>query len=503
MKNREKPFGVSLSFLSQAISIAVGLIYTPIMIRILGQNEYGLYQLVLSLVNYLHLMNFGFSGAYIRYYSIAKTKEDNDAVSKVNGMFLTVFTAISALCLIAGGFLYANIQIFGTKLTAADYAIAKKLLVLMVINLTVSFPNSLLTAYMFANEKFVFFQICNIIVNIALPLLKLPLLLLGFGSVGVIGATLFLTIVRFLVNWLYCKMRLHMKIHYGYFDKAIFADLMKFTFFIFLSDLVDQLNSNVDKLLLGRMVGTIAVAVYSVAYNLKTYYTTMSWIVPEMYIPAVNRAVIEENSSERTNQLFVRIGRINNYIMLLIISGFVVFGRAFISLWVGEAYDTSFYATLILMVAGYIPAVQTLGPNIQNAKNMHQVRSIVYFAIACINIILSVVLIRVAGVIGTCWGTLIAIFLGHGLFMNIYYHKRIGLNIFAFWKALFKWYPYVIFLCAGALWLTKNTVFTSWFALSGPIILFVGIYALLLCCFGLESGEKQALLLKIKSVLTR
>ena len=55
--------GIVLSFFSQIITIIVGLVYTPIMIRALGQSEYGLYQLVLSVVNYLNLMNLGFNGA--------------------------------------------------------------------------------------------------------------------------------------------------------------------------------------------------------------------------------------------------------------------------------------------------------------------------------------------------------------------------------------------------------------------------------------------------------
>ena len=55
--------GVILSFVAQAIAILVNLGYTPFVIRILGQNEYGLYQLVTSVVNYLNLMNFGFTFA--------------------------------------------------------------------------------------------------------------------------------------------------------------------------------------------------------------------------------------------------------------------------------------------------------------------------------------------------------------------------------------------------------------------------------------------------------
>ena len=107
MNRKQIKGGIILSGISQTISVIVGLTYTPIMIRCLGQTEYGLYQLVLSLVNYLNLMNFGFNGAYIRYYTIAK-EQSEDAVKKINGMFLSVFYLL--ICLQGLSLLFKKLQ---------------------------------------------------------------------------------------------------------------------------------------------------------------------------------------------------------------------------------------------------------------------------------------------------------------------------------------------------------------------------------------------------------
>lgn len=431
--------GIILSFISQIITIVVGLTYTPLMIRILGQDEYGLYQLAQSIVNYLNLMNLGFNGAYIRYYSIAKTKDDKKEIDNINGMFMKTFLIISCLCLVVGAILTANVDLLGDNITVSQYATARILMVILVINLSISFPNSLYTAYMSANERFVFQKVVNIIVNVLIPLLNIPLLFLGFGSIGIVSITLFLSVLRLLINIVYCKTKLGYRHNLGYFDKSIFADLFRFTFFIFLSDMVDQLNSNVDKLLLGGMMGTVAVAIYSVAYNLNYYRVILSWIIPEMYIPKVNRLVIEEKDKEGTFLLFTKVGKLNNYLMMLVITGFALIGREFVVLWVGSEYTLSYYCTLILMVSGFIAAVQTLGVNVQNAMNMHRVRSVIYFIIACINVVLSVFLIRRFGVIGTCLGTCFANVLGTGVFMNFYYKRKLGLDVSLFWKQLLHW----------------------------------------------------------------
>ena len=119
--NKQIRGGVLLSFATAAVTILVNLCYTPLMIRALGKNEYGLYQLVQSVVNYLNLMNFGFSGAYISFFAREKARGDDDSIARLNGMFLRIFVFIAALCLLGGLVMLKNIHLLGSHLTEADY----------------------------------------------------------------------------------------------------------------------------------------------------------------------------------------------------------------------------------------------------------------------------------------------------------------------------------------------------------------------------------------------
>ena len=69
--------GVIISYIGMAVNMLSGLIYTPIMLRLLGQSEYGLYQLVYSVVSYLSLLSLGFGSSYMRFYSREKAKDDD------------------------------------------------------------------------------------------------------------------------------------------------------------------------------------------------------------------------------------------------------------------------------------------------------------------------------------------------------------------------------------------------------------------------------------------
>ena len=102
LSRNQRGLGVILSYIAQTIQILSGIIYTPIMLRLLGQSEYGLYQLVFSVVSYMSLLSFGFSGSYIRFYSRMKAKGDENGIGKLNGMFMTIFIFISAICILCG-----------------------------------------------------------------------------------------------------------------------------------------------------------------------------------------------------------------------------------------------------------------------------------------------------------------------------------------------------------------------------------------------------------------
>ena len=99
MVNQRK-IGVVLSYTSEIIKILTSLIYTPIMLRLLGQSEYGLYQLVNSVVAYLSLLSLGFTASYVRFFSRYKAKGQEEEISRLNGMFLSIFLVIAAIAVL-------------------------------------------------------------------------------------------------------------------------------------------------------------------------------------------------------------------------------------------------------------------------------------------------------------------------------------------------------------------------------------------------------------------
>jgi len=100
MKVNQLRVGTLLSYVNLAIGSIIPMIYTPIMLRILGQAEYGLYSLSNSIVGYLSLLNFGFGSTIIRYTCKYRAEGKKEQVRSIFGLFLIIYGIVSVLVII-------------------------------------------------------------------------------------------------------------------------------------------------------------------------------------------------------------------------------------------------------------------------------------------------------------------------------------------------------------------------------------------------------------------
>ncbi len=497
MKVNQLKAGVALSYTGMTVSNIISLVYTPVMLRLLGQSEYGLYQLVYSVVSYLGLLNFGFNNAYLRFYSRYRAQKNEQAVRGLNGMFLTAFSVLSLIAFVCGIFLSFHCDIlFSGEVETSQISTASVLCVLMTVNLALVFPNGLFEAYASAHEQYVFQRIISLAQSVLNPLLTIPLLLAGYRSVSLILVQTFLTVCKLSVNVWYCTHKLDMRFSFRNMQPKVMKEIMIFSSYIFVNMLVDQINWNVGKLILGKLRGTAEVAVFAVASQLNQYYINLSTAVSSVFLPRVNRIVAaeKENMDQELTGLFCSVGRIQFLILFYILGGFLILGRFFISVWAGEGYEDAYAAALLLICPVLIPLIQNLGIEIQRAKNKHKFRSVLYIFIAAGNLLISIPLAAVFGTVGAAMGTCASLLIGNGLIMNLYNHRKIGLDMVRFWKEVIR------LLIPGAAAVAAGTVL-GWyigiqsiteFLLAG--VCYTALYALLQWRFGLNEKEKGLVL---------
>ncbi len=488
--------GSVLSYVQMALNIIIGLAYTPVMIRLLGKSEYGLYNTVSSTISMLSLLSLGFNAGYIRYYARYKKEGDEQAIYKLNGLFLIIFGIIGLIALACGLFLSFNLRyVFDSGLTATEYETAKTLMLLLTANLALSFPMSVFKNIVSAHEKFIFLKLLAMVTSVLSPLIMLPLLLMGYRSIAMVAVSCSLAIISDIIYFLYVKFVLKNRFIFHGFEKGIFKGLFNYTIFIAINLIVDQINWNIDKFLLGRYWGTAAVAVYSVGYALYSYYMMFSGSLSGVFTPRVHRIVNETREDQKLartqlTDLFVKVGRIQFLILGLIASGVVFFGKPFIYFWAGEGYEEAYYVALLLILPASIALTQNLGIEIQRAENKHQFRSIVYLIIAILNLVASIFLCQRYGVIGCVIGTAISLIVGNGFIMNIYYQKRCNINVISFWKNILKMCLGLIVPIAFGILILQFIDLYKIYYLIAFILLYVVVYSISMWFLGMNEYEK-------------
>lgn len=489
--------GSILSYLQMALSVIIGLVYTPVMIQLLGQSEYGLYNTVASTISMLSVLNLGFNSSYIRYFSRYKKNNDNQSIYKLNGLYIIIFGIIGCITLLCGTFLTVHLElIFDQGLTIHEYEIAKILMMLLTVNLSVSFPMSVFQNIISANEKYVVLKLLGMLKTVAGPMITMPLLLMGYRSITMVSVTVIVGIVTDTCYGYYVLKKLKQKFIFHGFEKGIFRSLFVYTGFIAINLIIDQINWNVDKFLLGRFKGTESVAVYSVGYSLYSYYQVFSTSISGVFSPRVHRMVntiepVLERGAALTN-LFIKVGRIQFIILGLIATGIIFFGKSFIlNVWAGSGYEDSYAVSLLLIIPASIALIQNVGIEIQRAENKHQFRSITYLIMAVINLIISIYLCSKYGPIGSAVGTAISLVIANGLIMNIYYHKHCEINIMQFWKSILLLARGIVLpLCVGFLLsrFTDQNILSIWIL---DVVVYSFAYGVSMWMIGMNTYERS------------
>ncbi len=443
MKINQLKSGVILSYAQMILSNLISIIFTPIVIRLLGQDEFGVTSVAGAVVGYLSLLNLGLGGSYNYFYHKRKKESNEDGVAKLNGMYITVFSVIALIVFVVGMILVFNARrILGNELTENELDIAQKLMFISILSMAVTLPTSVFGSYIYVHERFLFSRVVSIIFTILSNVIKLSLLFIGFRSVAITIGAFVLSIINIIVTITYSVKVLKFRFKFSGFQFNLLKSMFAFSFFIFLNQIVDQINWSIDKHIITRFYGAASVAVYSIGSSLNNYYVTISSTISSVFSPRINKMVSTQIDDKSLTDLMIKVGRIQFFILSLIFTGLIFFGEFFIvGYYAGTGYEEAYKVALILCAPVTIPLIQNVGIEIQRAKNKHRFRSVVYVIMAFLNFGISIPLCKQFGIIGCAIGTAVGITLANVIIMNIYYHKKIGLNMFRFWKNILSILP--------------------------------------------------------------
>ena len=495
--------GVVLNYVVILLNTLVGLLYTPYMLRMMGQSEYGLYSLVASVISYLTVLDLGFGNAIIRYTAKFRAEKKTQEQYEMFGMFLLLYLAIGVAAFGIGIGLYFNVDtLFGNTMTTVELGRARTMMLLLIFNLAFTFPMSIWGSIIQAYEDFVFQKALNIIRIILNTIVMICLLHFGYKAVAMVVVQTVFNVLTLIINFIYCVKKLKIKVYFRHFQWGFLKEVAIYSFWIFLNAIMDRIYWSTGQFILGTMVGTAAVAVFAVAIQLAGMYMQFSTAISSVFLPKVTAMIATDRSRKEISDLFIRTGRIQYIVLAYILSGFIVFGQQFIKLWVGPDYLNAYTSALLFFIPLTIPLIQNLGITILQARNEMKFRSILYIIIAACSLVLQIILTKYYGGIGCAIGISGALVIGQIFIMNIYYQRKQDLDIAMFWKEIIKMsvIPAVLIFCS-MLVIHYTFPLDSWSKLIFGIIMYSVVYIPLFFRLSLTDDERNLVTSIFKKLL--
>lgn len=427
--------GAALSYVALVVNAITTFIYTPVILSFLTASEYGVYQLIGSIIAYLGVMDMGLSTTLSRFYVEARVKEDASHVENLLAMAMVIYGVLAVLSVVVGiAFDLLLPVLFGHSFTEAELTLAHQMMLLVLLNCVVVLPGNYFLAVINANERFVFARTLRITRYLLQFAGVIAVLMLGQGAMGVLAVQVAINFFVDVAYVVYYRRRLHTRAKLHHWDKRLLCHIFSFSGYILLNMVFDQVFWKTGQIVLGSVVSAIAVGVYGIATQLITSgYMEVSGGITSVFLPKLTAMCAKSDGMTEINDLFNRIGHIQALLVWGICAGFASVGQEFIYVWAGPEYGEAFWATLILMLGLNVALVQNLGISVLQAKDKQGFRAIVYIVIAVLDLLVSIPVSAEFGVIGCAATAAIFLFVGTGPIMNWFYHTKIGIDIPKYW----------------------------------------------------------------------
>jgi len=496
----QRKAGVILSYVNMGLQALIGFVYIPMLLVFLTKEQYGLYQLVGSMIAYIAVMDFGLANTTVRYYSRLRALNNIQGQENLLAIMLRLYMGIAVAIIVVGIILLHVLLPFYTKtLSATDLITAKYVYWIMMFNLAVTIPGHIFSAIIQAHEKFIFLRCASFFNIILQPCFVFVVLHFKASIIALVVVQTLCNVSLFMANAYYSVCKLKARFHLHKWDGKFVKEILFFSFFIFLNAIMDQIYWKTGQLILGAVVGTVSVAVYSVTVQLCMSYMGFSSNISSVFLPKLSALATQKDMRE-TNAIFLKVGRLQFYIVMLIFWGFLLFGRQFIHLWVGNSFLPAYTYAAILMAALIVPLVQNTGILILQAKNKHAFRAIVFVIIAILNVCISIPLAKQYGAMACACVTAGCLVLGQGLILNVYYAK-LGVQIISFFGHIGEIFLAML-LPVGltGLVLTKVSITPSIPVLGAQIALFTILYGFTMWELAMNDYEKNLILTPFKKL---
>lgn len=506
-RGKQLKIGMFLSYLSIAINIVAGLIYTPWMISKIGKESYGLYTIATSLIT-LFLVDFGLSSATARYVSKYRAEGNDEKANLFLGAVYKLYMMIDLVLIVIFTVMFFLLEHIYVNLTPQELDQFRVVYLIAASFSVFNFPFVTFNGILTAHEKFIPLKAADIIQKVLVVGMTVAALLMGKGLYAVVAVNAISGVIVTLYKFIVVKATTGVKIKWQKTDKGLYKEILGFSIWATVASLAQRLIFTITPSILGIVANSFQASVFGVITTIEQYSYLITGAINGMFMPQISR-LYAEGREEELSPLMLKVGKFQYALNGLIVAGFAILGQAFLQLWLqGEVYTAAdqtdmYYGILLVLIPGlFFNSLQIANTALVVVKRV-DIQAYVGIAIGVVNVALSFVLSYFYGALGAAISIFVAYML-RAVLLNIIYGKVLKVNIKKFILDCYlrMAVPILIVLAAGfGLNYLLPQVGWIWLVLKAAGI--TALYLLLVFGIGLTKGDRKGFFALVKKKLGR
>lgn len=467
--------GVALSYLLIVIRLVVTLAFTPMLVSSLGIEGYGLYVLVGALSAYLYILDFGMNDSVIRFF----VAHENDIPERDRFLarMLGLFGLIGGVILAASyGLSHLAAPAFGANMTPYQIALLEDMILVTGLTAAVVVALNPVGALLSATESFVFLRSMEIAATLLATLVMVLVLRAGGDALDIVIVSAASMILQAMVRVTYAIVVLGGRVRLGLPDRATLARVVGYGAPIFLVMIAEVIFWRLDTLLIGAFLGAAPIAVFAIGVTFNKYFMSFATALSRVMTPEIIRQVDKAVDSAVLTHLMIRLSRIQAMFLLLILTGLIIFGQSFLTLWLGSEFACSYWVMVTILVPYALEMIGNTRNIILQVKGLYWYRASITLGMSLMNIPLTMVLLNTYGVVGAAISTAVALTLGYVL-VAILLRVKVGMEMLRYWRETARGIlPVALVLVGVGLW-AETYIPASWGGLVVGSVLYTGVFS--------------------------
>lgn len=486
------------------VNVIIAFVMSPIYIKALGNRDYGLWELVLSVVGYMGLIDLGMGGSLVRFVSIADGRQDKQDLQQTisTACFFFIPAGILAFVLFSL-FSFLPGLVAGEEIGDINYI--GTVFLLLGFNAGILFPMQVFTATLTGLQKHYFLNSVRVVLLIGRSVISYFLLVRYPGKGLLILAILqpCYTIIQFIL--FACAVIFDKKIpkfSLSSVSKTKARDIIIFSLKSAVMRVASRLQNQSVPLIIGHVIGLGHIVYFVIPNRLVDYAKGFSQAIGFPLVPYFGATI-----GSGREQLLIR-SWLNTTFVLQIVSlamPIMLFfcGETFLELWIGREYSNAGRLVLYLLLPGLIADALAINAfSILTAQGKHGKPSLMWLAFSVVSIPLGVGGGYLWGVTGVAAGTSIATCLGNIFTLSMACTEmRIPLITY-FRKTLIRLLP-ALFLLTLSLWsIDLLSVGKSYMSLLFQAGISGVIYVLSIWLFSLNKDIRNNIMQQLRTLFS-